>query len=286
MPIHPSNKRRAPATVAAILGAAAVALACGGGGAPEPRGTPTSAPPPAARVVNSTAGGTRLVLIYDPTAYLYADSARVSQQVLGPLRAFVSQLPRGNTVVDFYIVAKDGMNRPPDRQDTLRFNGRESTDRAHKARASAIAERLSAHGMEQWAAARRRVKEPASCILSTLRRTRASLEQAAAANEKVAIVLVSDLLEVCDDFGRLNFEGTIPDSLGPLPDRVDLSRVNAIHIVGLEHPRISNVGAATRLDSVWVRLARSWGAPAGAIALRSTYPARLLRPAASSAGDR
>lgn len=225
------------------------------------------------------------MLIYDPTAYLHADTSLAIQQVFGPLKRFVSELPR-NMTVDFYIVAKDGMNRPPDRQDTLPFYGRESNARAHKGRASAVAERLSAQGMEQWAAARQRLQQPASCILSTLRRTRASLEQAAVANERIAIVLVSDLLEVCDDFGRFNFEQAIPDSFGPLPDRVDLTRVHAIHIVRLEHPRISNVEVATRLDSVWVRLVRSWGAPAEAISLRSTYPARLLGPAASSARDR
>jgi hypothetical protein len=226
-----------------------------------------------------------LILIYDPTAYLHADTSLVTQQVFDPLKRMVGELPR-NTVIDFYIVAQDGMNRPPDRQDALRFVGRESNARPHQRRASTVAERLSAQGLEKWAAARQRVKQPASCILSTLRRTRASLEQAAVANERVAIVLVSDLLEVCDDFGRFNFERAIPDSFGRLPDRVDFSQVDAVHIVRLEHPRISTVAAATRLDSVWVGLVRSWGAPAEDVSLRSTYPGRLFRPTASTVRNR
>jgi hypothetical protein len=269
----------------AILSAAVVALACGGGGAHEPEGTRAPVPPPNPQASRSGTAGTRLILIYDPTAYLHADTTVVNRQVFGPLKRFVTELPP-RTIVDFYIVAKDGMNRPLDEQATLAFDPREPNLNAHKRRAAAAADRLSAQGMEQWASTRQRLQQPASCILSTLRRTRASLEQAALANEKVAIVLVSDLLEVCDDFGRFNFEAAIPDSFGRLPDRVDLSRVNAIHIVELEHPSVSDVGAATRLDSVWVRLVRSWGAPADGISLRATYPARLLRPAASSGGDR
>lgn len=221
------------------------------------------------------------MLIYDPTAYLHADTSVVIRQVFEPLKKFVRELPR-NTTVDFYIVAQDGMNRPPDEHATLPFVGRESNDRRHQGRAKEVAERLSAAGMESWAAARQRLQHPASCILSTLRRTRASLEQAAVARERVAIVLVSDLLEVCDDFGSFNFEKAVPDSFGRLPDRVDLSPVDAIHIVELEHPRISDVNAATRLDSAWVRLVRSWGAPAEDISLRSTYPGRLFRPAATA----
>ena len=276
MPIQLSNKRRSLATIVATPSAAVVLLACGGGGVREPEST---------QAHHSGAGGTRLVLIYDPTAYLHADTSLVAEQVFGPLKRFVGELPR-KTTLDFYIVAKDGMNRPADKQDTLPFLGRESSERPHKGRANAVAERLSAQGMGEWAAARQRLQQPASCILSTLRRTRASLEQAAVANERVAIVLVSDLLEVCDDFGRFNFEQAIPDSFGPLPDRVDFSRVDEFHIVRLEHPRVADVGAATRLDSVWVRLVRSWNAPADEISLRSTYPARLFGPAVSPSRDR
>jgi hypothetical protein len=278
MPIHPSNKRRSLATILALLSAAFVMPACGGGGAPAPEGTPnTPAPPPGPHANHSVTGGTRLILIYDPTAYLHADSTLLNRQVFDPLKRFVRELPR-NTTIDFYIVAQDGMNRPPDQRETLPFVGRESNERAHRSRAGAAAERLSAAGMERWGAARQRLQQPASCVLSTLRRTRASLEEAAVASERVAMVLVSDLLEVCDDFGKFNFEQAVPDSFGRLPDRVDLSPIDAIHIVELEHPRISDVGVATRLDSVWVRLVRSWGAPAEDISLRSTYPARLFSP--------
>jgi hypothetical protein len=281
MPIHPLIKRRALFALT-ILSGAVVSLACDGEGVREAGGASNTPPRPRAPVNHTAAaGGTRVVLIYDPTAYLHADTSLVTQQVFEPLKQFVAGLPR-NTIVDSYIVAQDGLNRPPDRQDTLPFVGRESNANAHKRRAMKAAEQLSAQGMEKWAAARQRVKQPASCILSTLRRTRASLEQAAIARERVAIVLVSDLLEVCDDFGRFNFEVAIPDSFGPLPDRVDFSQVDAVHIVGLEHPRITDVSAATRLDSVWVGLVRSWGAPAEDVSLRSTYPGRLFRPAASA----
>jgi hypothetical protein len=263
----------------AILGATVFVLACGGDGVPESAGTANASPPPPAGPGNHPpAGGTRLILVYDPTAYLHADTSLVTQQVFEPLKRFVGGLPR-NTIVDFYVVAQDGLNRPPDTQDTLPFVGRESNERPHKLRANAVAERLSGLGMERWAAARQRVRQPASCILSTLRRTRASREQAAAANERVAIVVVSDLLEVCDDFGTFNFEVEIPDSFGPLPARVDFSEVDAVHVVQLEHPSVSDVRAVTRLESAWMGLVRSWGVPTADVSLRSTYPGRLFRPA-------
>ena len=282
MPIHAWIKRRTPAALVAILSAAMVSLACGGErDVREPQAERiTLTPPPSAPANHAAAGGTRVVLIYDPTAYLHADTSQLRRQIFDPMKKFVGELPR-NTTVDYYIVAQDGMNRPPDEQAVLPFVGRESNDRPHKDRANAVAERLSGAGLVSWAAARQRLKQPASCILSTLRRTRASLDQAAIARERVAIVLVSDLLEVCDDFGRFNFEQAVPDSFGRLPDRVDLSSVDAIHCVELEHPRISDVNAATRLDSAWVRLVRSWGAPDEDISLRSTYPGRLFRAAAS-----
>lgn len=282
MTIYPWIKGRQPAALVAILSATTISPGCGGErDVREPQAERiTLTPPPSAPANHAAAGGTRVVLIYDPTAYLHADTSVVKRQVFGPMKKFVSELPR-STTVDFYIVAQDGMNRAPDDQATLPFVGQESNENAHKRRANVVAEQLSAAGMEGWAAARQGVQRPASCILSTLRRARASLEQAAIARERVAIVLVSDLLEVCDDFGRFNFEQAVPDSFGRLPDRVDLSSIDAIHFVELEHPRITDVDAATRLDSTWVRLVRSWGAPAEDISLRSTYPGRLFRPATS-----
>ena len=260
----------------AILSAAAVLLACGGDDAPRPG---ASSDPSGAPAKRPDTGGTRLVLIYDPTAYLHVDTSLVKRQLFEPLKGFIAGLPR-NTSVDFYIVSQDGFKRPADMEEALPFEGREPNERLHKQRAIALGDSLMAAGMARWEAARQHTRQPASCILSTLRRASASLERAASANERVAIVLVSDLLEVCDDFGNFNLEKVIPDSFGPLPDRVELSDIDAIHIVELDHPSVTDVNAATKLDSLWVRLARSWGAPAGGISLRSTYPDKLFKPSA------
>lgn len=281
MRLHPWTTLRTLAGPGAILSAAVVLFACGGDDMPKPGAladTATSQPGSPAKRPGS--GGTRLVLIYDPTAYLHADPSLVKRQLFEPLKGFIAGLPR-NTSIDFYIVSQDGLKRPADVEAALPFEGREPNKRLHEQRAIALGDSLATVGIARWEAARQHTKQPASCILSTLRRARASLERAASANERVAIVLVSDLLEVCDDFGNFNLEKVIPDSFGPLPDRVELSDVDAIHIVELDHPSVTDVTATTKLDSLWVRLARSWGAPAEGISLRSTYPGRLFRSSAT-----
>lgn len=281
MRVHPWITFRTLVGSGAILSAAVVLLACGGEVAPQPGALSDTSTSQRKSPVNRPGnGGTRLVLIYDPTAYLHADSSLVRRQLFEPLKGFIAGLPR-NTSIDFYIVSQDGLKRPADLEEALPFFGREPNGRLHTQRATALGERLAAAGIARWEESRQHTRQPASCILSTLRRTRASLERAASANERVAIVLVSDLLEVCDDFGNFNLERAIPDSFGPLPDRVELSEVDAIHIVELDHPSVADVDATTKLDSVWVRLARSWGAPAERISLRSTYPDKLFKSSAA-----
>lgn len=232
----------------ALLAAGLVLLVIAGGC----RNSRGERPPP---------GKERVVIVFDPTV-LGPDTVRAERDLLAPLAEGIRSLPP-ETWVDLYFVERGRMNGVPELRDSLPFDPFRSAPTLHAERADSLARRVEGLAREAWLRAHNAPQVPASCILSTVRRAQPSISRGGATGpkgERVALVLISDLREVCSDFGPLNFETSVPDRLPALSASADLAPLSAIHVVTLDAVRGQHAAADDRVRTLWKELFAAWGA--------------------------
>jgi len=229
-----------------------VVTACGDD--PKDGGTPSNAK-------ETLPANRRLVMIFDPTVLAGGDSVRLGPDVLQPIHSAIAKLP-GRTALDFYVVGENRIEGKPEvtgALDPVQTPAQKAVkeDSANKlGQSSALLAQASAREV------RSAPVKSATCVLTAIRRSRPSLAYASATGsqrERVVLVIVSDLLEACDDFGSMNFEASIPARFPELPDSVDLSHVESVHILKVAHPAVTTVGPDKRLQAAWRELLGRWG---------------------------
>lgn len=242
---------------------------CGGGGK---GGTPPAEerpPLPANR---------RLVMIFDPTVLAGENAQRLGPDVLLPMHSAVAKLP-GRTSLDFYVVGENRIGGGPEVTGALAGVRTPAEKAAQADSANRLGEAVARFAQASAQEIRSAPTKSATCVLTAIRRSRPSLAHASAAGdqrERVALVIVSDLMEACDDFGRMNFEASIPDRFPELQDSVDLSHVESVHILKVAHPAITDVAADRRLESAWRELLQRWGVPTERIFIAPSIAQRLF----------
>ena len=225
----------------------------------------------------STASVDRVVLVYDPTILATSDSAYLRERVLPMLREGVGALP-ADTWLDVYTVGNGKMTEGADLRDSLPFDPI-GGPAAHRANVLRVSNAVVKHAEESWIRAHTGRERPRSCILSAIRRGHESIRNAARGvngGERIAVVIVSDLLEACGEFGHLNFEQEIPEHLGDLADSVSLSSVASVHLIKVKHQSLEDVRTDERLNDVWRDLLIRWGVDSTKIHQNTRLPADLF----------
>ena len=218
-----------------------------------------------------------VVLVYDPTVLMPGDSAILREQILGDLHGAVATLPT-RTTLGMYMVGENNLQASSQFQGSLRPSG-QGGGAARKRHAKQLADSVTRLAEVTWRQAHVGPERPASCILSAIRRARSTLapqSSAASDSARVSLVIISDMMEACDDFGRINFERTLPEKLGALPDSVDLSAVEAVYVVKVPHSSVSDVVRDARINAVWTDLLTRWGVESSKIHIDTKMPDRLF----------
>jgi hypothetical protein len=232
----------------------------------------------ATMMVGCTEPTERVIIVLDPTV-LTNDSVSFEKRVVEPLAASIMALPL-NTQLELFLVRPEGnINGGPDHRDSVLFDAYQVVDVDSARRL--VANRVTEIARASWQVARSQPNTRASCILSALRRAggegrEETDEQHAKSNERVALLMISDLREVCNDSGVLfNMEAEIPESFATLTMRGDLSRVDRAYVVLTDG--LTNRAADTdeRLYTIWADLMVGWGLQSGP-ARRFEIPARII----------
>ncbi|MBD0319406.1 MAG: hypothetical protein ICV87_03670 [Gemmatimonadetes bacterium] len=218
----------------------------------------------------------RLVLVVDPTVLRDVDAAEFNRQLGTRLRASIAQLPE-DTYVDLFFVGSGQGGLPADHRDSLPYRQLEPTDAGHKARAAALASTVTNLVQSRWAASNEQPNNPSSCILTALYRAQEMTALGAKREEDVTLVVVSDLLEACADT-KYNFERTIPDSIGALPVRADLSGADRVLMLRMQTSGAVPLKDETRLIRVWTDLLKRWEADSTAVEFTPNFPETLVTP--------
>ena len=205
----------------------------------------------------------RLVMIFDPTVLAGENVQQLGPDVLQPMHSAVAKLP-GRTSLDFYVVGENRIEGKPEVTGKLAGVQTPAEKAAQADSANRLGEAVARLAQASAQEIRSAPTKSATCVLTAIRRSRPSLAHASAAGdqrERVALVIVSDLMEACDDFGRINFETSIPERFPKLQDSVDLSHVESVHILKVAHPAVTDVAADQRLVDAWRELLQRWGVP-------------------------
>jgi hypothetical protein len=224
----------------------------------------------------------RVVVVFDPTVLREADPSQFEEKVGTELRRLVTGMPEASSL-DVFFVGEGQIHQPPDYRVDLPFEPTQGTNAAHMARVGKAADSVVALARARWAASNESPNRPASCILTALHRTQETIEDATEAGQAVTLVVVSDFLEACGEIAGLNFERSIPDSVGALAAQADLSEVDALWLLRMEAPGTVSPQEKQRLDPWWNELLVRWKAPEDAVRFRKSIPSTGILPRTAGA---
>ena len=218
----------------------------------------------------------RLVLVIDPTVLRDAETTEFQRLISTELRSSFGNLPE-DTWVDVYFVGNGQVGLPADLRDSLPFNEAEATEAGHQKRAVALGDSVAQLTEARWAALNEAPNQPASCILTALYRAQEMIQDGAGRGQRVSVVVISDFWEACSDFGRFNFERTIPDSVGLLPAEADLSGADQVLMVRVQKQGTGKIEDVAGLERVWRQILTRWKVDASRIHFQSEFPDDLLQ---------
>lgn len=195
---------------------------------------------------------TRFALCLDPTV----SNGQWVDGVLDQLQAVIpedSEMPVW--FVDQDLVAKSGpvlLNFP--------FDDRQKTRKRHEAKVIEDFGKLKKEYQARWEAAHtsQGTKVPTSCLFTTLQQLSRYLRERTDDQRRTYLVVASDLLEACSEWGaKVNLENqsaanfVLPDSA---KSSIDLSRIVATVVIVARSPRISTPAAEDALTKRWTEV--------------------------------
>lgn len=239
----------------------AVAQGCGGGTADDTQRESSAETPQRDRV--------GVALVVDPTVHLAADTSSW-RKFLPTIRELYYSAPAGSCVSVIFVrkrAFRDGADHPANCFVAGRTSG------APKARLDSIATAWQTVQTELLAAWRQSntpegKRDATSCIITAMDRAARELHSGDYALRKV--VVISDFLEVCDDWGDLNLERRIPprtDLLNyPRPNLIELDSLIMIQLLHAEH--VVTKDRADELAAFWRGALHQWGVDSATVIVR------------------
>ena len=132
-------------------------------------------------------------------------------------------------------------------------------------------------------------RQPRSCILTALSQARRYLEEHNQSDKRVTdLVLASDLLEVCDEWGATtNLEQRLMSTsalwIGDSTARFTLRDINHVYVVRALHPLINKPAMLDQVNSIWSKTLQDIGLSAKQFYIGESFSAiTLTSPAAQS----
>lgn len=192
------------------------------------------------------------VLVFDPTVFEPGEGEELKKWMEGLSNYLKRKLPQRSQVIVF--VVGEGMVKPP---EVKYFEPRveHGGEKKHKADVELYLQELTGRLEGAWRKAHEeaQVKIPASCIVSSLAAVERSLGVFPKSSE-VSLVLLSDMVESCDDWGGLiSFERGAAEieKLKRVKTGVTLSRLSRVTVVQLPSRFAMTPEEVRMIESFW-----------------------------------
>ncbi len=196
----------------------------------------------------------QVAIVLDPTVFENGDVARAGQMVDSIAQSL--RTPENVDISAWFIREKMVADPGPTLKesfylDTSKFSGKKAHDEAVT---SWLQAKLKPKYLDAWRAAHdnRNARTPATCIVTSLYEVTHYAAQLPS-NDPVSVLLATDLLEVCSDWTRINFEEDVAaKSLRASSSPVTQSAVESVNLARLNRLVVFHAGSSyvTRADDV------------------------------------
>lgn len=204
-----------------------------------------------------------VTLVLDPTIFSFESAADLDSW-LSELRAFYMTLPV-RTCVNVFFVQRGRIGAGPDMRPCFAFDHSPRAPQRHRARLSQSSDSIAARYRSLWThmhtpSQRSRSQ---SCLLSTVARAGELLPDAPS-RARFYLIILSDMLEECNEWRQLNLEAAAEQQRIPRIDvrgLADLSQASAVYVRIAYHSRVQAHTARTQLLQFWNSVFQQLGAP-------------------------
>lgn len=195
------------------------------------------------------------VLVFDPTVFEPADRESLDLW-MDKLKTYLQSIPQKATVAVF--VMGEGMAQAIPEEQYFAPNVEYGGEKKHGQAVEAYFQELTRKLEGAWETAHtdERIKVPTSCIVSSLVGVEKYLKRfpAEADNYEISLVLLSDMVESCGDWGTLiSFERGLAEieKMGTVEAGVDLSRLANVIVIQLPSRFGMTPAENQRIGSFW-----------------------------------
>jgi len=222
-----------------------------------------------------------IVFIIDPTIFDSEEKEKL-EALLRDFRNFCTRgLKTDTKVVLFFVDTETVFSRPPVEEKLV---GDVSTEWQRKQREeiNRLADKLISEIRRKWQEVHAAPERPRTCIASTMARVREYARSRSTAIDEIWIVMVSDLLEVCGEWGKdINMEKDIRD-ISALREVLQREKVffhfgslRELVIIQVENEMIGSPLDNRTLRSGWLELFKAVGIEERVIRVATDFPREL-----------